>query len=341
MIRSPFRPFHHKKLDSAPVFATETLEPRRLMAWGGWPIAAGLDREVTSYPSINGAGQTIAILDSGVDYTNPVFGRSGFGRGYKIRAGYNFVDNNSNFMDADGHGTAVAAIAAGNGYTYRSHHYQGTASGAQIAALKIDDGSGNITVDEYSRALQWVIGYKYKYNITAVNISEGGNNTFAQKFAGSDYGDLLAQLKSMGVFVAISSGNDSDSTGVEYPAADVSAVSVGSINLDGSISSFSDTGPSLDLLAPGDQVIAPALDPQNNTQVFVYASGTSFSSPIAAGASMLLKQISPNASVDDIVTTLQNTGKSTTEADSGLSFSTIDLFNAVSVTANYVRRHGG
>lgn len=317
-------------------FVTEELEPRRLLAWGGWPVTVGLNSEVSAFPTVNGAGQTIAILDTGIDYTNPVFGASGFGSGHKIVAGANFVDGTSDFMDHSGHGTAVAAVAAGNGYTYRGHHYQGVASGANIIALKVDDGSGNVSVGSYEAALGWVIAHKDQYNITAVNISEGGNDKFTSKVSGSDYGSELAQLKAAGVFVAVSSGNDGWSDGVEYPAADVSAVAVGSVDLNGQISDFSDTGPDMDLLAPGNQVVAPSLNPSTQQQNVVYASGTSFSSPITAASSMLLKQISPSATVNDLVATLKNTGTATTDPDTGATYKAVNVFSAVSITERYL-----
>jgi hypothetical protein len=334
------RDARRRSTGSQPSFVAEELESRRLLsAWGGWPVTVGLNQSVANYPSVNGAGQTIAILDTGIDYTNPVFGRSGYGGGHKIVDGYNFVDNNGDFMDHSGHGTAVAAVAAGNGYTYRRHHYQGVASGANIVALKVDDGTGNVSAGAYEAALGWVIDHKSQYNITAVNISEGGNDKFTSKVSGSDYGDELAQLKAMGVFIAVSSGNDGWSDGVEYPAADPAAVAVGSVDLNGQISDFSDTGPDMDLLAPGNQVIAPSLDPTTQTQNIIYASGTSFSSPITAAASMLLKQISPRATVDDLVTTLQNTGTPTTDPDTGATYQAVNVFSAVSVTERYLARH--
>jgi subtilisin family serine protease len=295
---------------------------------------------IANFPTVNGTSESIAILDTGVDYNDPVFGRSGFGTNRKVRAGYNFVDNNSNFLDTNGHGTAVAAVAAGLGWTVSGHRYEGVAPGAQIDALKVDDGSGNISVQEYINALEWVIGYKAKYNIVAVNISEGGDSDFTSKVTGSDYGDLLAELKSMGVTVAVSSGNDGWSDGVEYPAADVSAVAVGSIDLDGAISSFSDTGPDCDILAPGNLVAAPTLL-VGGSPFYVYAVGTSFSSPMIAAAAADLKQISPNATPDQILATLKSTGTTVHDSQNGLNFKSLNLFNAIGTTLSYLRRHGG
>jgi type VI secretion system secreted protein VgrG len=322
-------------------FIAEPLEARLLMSatlpWGGWPKVIDEYQSVSSFPTVNGTGESIAILDTGVDYNDPVFGRSGYGTNRKIRAGYNFVDNNGDFLDTNGHGTAVAAVAAGMGWTVSGHRYEGVAPGAQICALKVDDGSGNISVNEYVAALEWVIGYKAKYNIVAVNISEGGDTDFTSKITGSDYGNLLAELKSMGVFVAVSSGNDSWSDGVEYPAADVSAVAVGSVDLDDSISSFSDTGPDCDLLAPGNLVAAPTLL-VGGSPYYVYAVGTSFSSPMAAGAAADLKQLNPSASVDDILETLQDSGVSIYDSQNGDTFKRLDLFSAIATVEDYLRR---
>ncbi|MEM6313871.1 MAG: S8 family serine peptidase, partial [Planctomycetota bacterium] len=61
----------------------------------------------TTTPVILGAGHAVAIIDSGIDYTHPDLG-GGFGDGFKVVGGYDFVDEDDDPMDTDGHGTAVA-----------------------------------------------------------------------------------------------------------------------------------------------------------------------------------------------------------------------------------------
>ena len=64
---------------------------------------------------INGSGQTICVIDSGVDYTHTSLGgctQAQFLAGTcdKVIGGYNYYDNNADPMDLGGHGTHIAGI---------------------------------------------------------------------------------------------------------------------------------------------------------------------------------------------------------------------------------------
>src|SRR4051812_6876215 len=58
-------------LHAAPPATLEGLEPRRLFAWGAFPQLIDQDLAVSRYPQFDGSGQTIAFIDTGVDYTQP------------------------------------------------------------------------------------------------------------------------------------------------------------------------------------------------------------------------------------------------------------------------------
>src|SRR5438552_829186 len=94
----------------------EALEARTLLSgaapWGAVPRLIGQDNAVDAYPTALGGGESIAIIDTGIDYNLPELG-GGFGPGHKVIAGYDFVSNDADPMDSDGHGTANAALAAG------------------------------------------------------------------------------------------------------------------------------------------------------------------------------------------------------------------------------------
>src|SRR5882672_3579603 len=110
-------------------FLSEPLEPRVLLAgepWGAFPKLIKQDAAISHYPSINGAGESVAIIDSGVDYMHPALG-GGFGPGFKVVAGYDFVDNDSDPMDPDGHGTGIAGIIAGTDFFSHGSRYTGLA----------------------------------------------------------------------------------------------------------------------------------------------------------------------------------------------------------------------
>src|SRR5215216_1611788 len=99
----------------------EPLEGRRLLAttpWGAFPQLIDQDLAVANFSQYNGAGQTIAIIDTGVDYTHPALAG-------KYLAGHDFADDDNDPMDFDGHGTALAALAVGNAFTFNGAKYQG------------------------------------------------------------------------------------------------------------------------------------------------------------------------------------------------------------------------
>ncbi len=298
--------------DEAPTaFGMESLEERLLMrrsyAWGTAPHMIGLDRVAASYGNLNGRGESIAVIDTGINWNHPALGNGRVGYGAKVRAGWNF-------------------LLAADPYLYRYHRYEGVAPQAQLLALKVDDGVNDPPAARIRAALQWVIYYKYRYNIVSVNISEG-TGLFTDKTTSADYGDLLAQLSNMGVFVAAAAGNDGSATEVNYPGADFNAASVGSVDYGDELSYFSDAGRALDVLAPGEDVVAPTFI--NGTPTYTTVTGTSFSTPIIAGAAALIHQAQPLFSTRQILSTIQSTGVTDVDTDSGMAYKRLDLFSAL------------
>src|SRR5476649_1555328 len=85
----------------------ELLEDRLAPA-GDFRSVIGLGAAQTAYP-YRGTGYTVAILDTGIDYNDADLG-GGFGAGKRVVAGYDFVNNDANPMDDNGHGTHLAGI---------------------------------------------------------------------------------------------------------------------------------------------------------------------------------------------------------------------------------------
>src|SRR5688572_8420885 len=296
-------------------FSLEALEERRLMAGAPWgPTAQLIDQDVaaSSFRRINGKGYSVAVLDTGVDYTHPSLG----GRwGRVVIGGYDFVRNDNDPMDETGHGTQVAGMIAAKRFTYEGRSYQGIATGAKIVALRVEDNSDFLPDSRLERALRWVIDNRKKFKIAAVNMSLG-DGLYTRKTSLKPFGDELAILKRAGVFITAASGNGglSSREGINYPAADRSVVGVGSVNGADVISSFTSRSSILDLLAPGDGVAAPSTL-ADGRHVFTRGNGTSYSSPIVAGAALLLKQANPKLNVNQILTILRNTASRNWDGD--------------------------
>ena len=118
------------------------------------------------YDTERGKGVGVAVVDTGVSpHYDLVFPEN------RIIAFKDLLGNKEIPYDDDGHGTHVAGIIAGNGYT--SHKYIGTAPCANLIVIKALDHSGNGTESDILAALQWVLNHQQKYNIRVINLSLG------------------------------------------------------------------------------------------------------------------------------------------------------------------------
>jgi subtilisin len=302
----------------------------------------------------NGSGQTIAILDTGVDKTHPFLtgkvvseacystpvksGDVSFcpdGQTSQTGTG-SAVPCPSSFADCS-HGTFVAGIAAGNNPTY----LPGFAKGADIIAVQVfheDDSSadcGSTTPcivasdSDILSGLEYVYGLRGSYSIAAANLSLGGSAYTSTESCDDDsdnsvYESEFDTLQSAGIAPVVAAGNDGYTNAIEAPACVTGAVSVGSSSDSDGVSPFSDRASFLDLLAPGQNVISSV--PGGGTAI---GNGTSFATPAVAGAFAILKQKNPSASVSTILSDLQTTGKSIYDSGSGLYFPRIEVDSAV------------
>ncbi len=242
---------------------------------------------------LTGAGYSVAIIDTGIDYNNAAFAGRYLG-------GWDFVNNDADPMDDNGHGTHVAGIIGS-----ANSSYPGVASGIGIISLKVLDASGSGNFGNVDAALQWVAAHQAQYHIVAVNMSLGSGNYTVNPFSFLDAD--LQTLTNENVFVAAASGNSyfsyGSQPGLAFPAISNNVVSVGAV-WDGSfgaaswangakdystapdqIASFTQRGAALDILAPGAYVTSTYL---NNS--FASMAGTSMASPMVAAAAALIHQ---------------------------------------------------
>jgi hypothetical protein len=298
----------------------EVLEGRQLLsaAWGAQAKLIGQDLVASRFPQITGAGETVVVIDSGVDYNHPSLG-GGFGK--RVVAGWDYASNDSDPMSSSyAHGTGVAGMLAASPFDYGGYHYQGIAPGAKIIALR------EANTSQVAAALQWVIANKAKYNIVALNYTDfgGGNKTIAQSMKAS-----LATLTAMNVYASTPSGNSGSTGGI----ADVGGVAnVGSVNKGGGMSGFTNRGPGLDYLAPGEKVTLPYYDVGSKRSIYVdVADGTSFSAPQIAGAAALIRQVNPKFTNADINSILTTSAVQTYDSASKRSYPRLNLYGAITL----------
>lgn len=271
---------------------------------------------------ITGQGIKIGIIDTGVDYTHSDLGGC-LGEQCKIAGGYDFVNYDADPMDDMGHGTHVAAIAAGNGVL------KGVAPDAKIYAYKVlnADGWGSwdsvIAGIERSADPDW--DGDFSDHLDVINLSLGG---------WGDPDDFVSQsvdrVVDLGVVSVVAAGNSGpNSQTIGTPGAARNAITVAASDKQDQIAWFSSRGPVVwdgksivkpDITAPGVLICAalrPGFEPWTFNSEYqkcfddnhVLLSGTSMAAPHIAGTVALLKQVYPNWSPEQIKQALKNNAK--------------------------------
>jgi thermitase len=257
-----------------------------------------------AWDSANGTGVTIAILDTGVDGSHPDLKAN-------MVAGWNFYDNNSDTSDVHGHGTSVAGTAAmvGNNGTGSA----GVAWGAKIMPLRISSPTGYASWSTVAKALYWAADNGAK----VANISFSG-------VSGSSTVQTAAQyLRDKGGVVVVAAGN---SGGLESIKAHDSMLTISATDSSDVRASFSSYGEYVDLAAPGVSIYTTT-----KGGGFANGSGTSFSSPVVAGAAALVMAANSKLGPADIDKVLKSTAVDLGAAgfDPYYGYGRIDAYKAV------------
>jgi serine protease AprX len=184
--------------------------------------------------TLDGSKVTIAILDSGIDSNHKSFA-GGLAR---IVANKDFTGENRT-DDPFGHGTHVAAVAAGSG-TATSGNYEGIASAANLANLRVLNSQGVGTVSGILKALDWVMTNKTLFNIRVVNMSLG--TPAFTSYKNDPLCKAVRRLVDAGIVVVAAAGNNGKLTtgqkiygAIHCPGNEPSAITVGASNTYGSI----------------------------------------------------------------------------------------------------------
>ncbi|SDT77172.1 S8 family serine peptidase [Actinoplanes derwentensis] len=261
--------------------------------------AAGLD----------GRGVKVAVLDTGVDAGHPdLAGR--------IAGTANF-SSSTDVVDRFGHGTHVAATVAGSGAASGGTR-KGVAYGAQLLIGKVlgDDGYGYES--EIIAGMQWAVDSGAK----VVNMSLGGSATDGLDPMSLALDELSA---SSGVLFVVAAGNEGAASSVGTPGAAGHALTVGAVDRENRIASFSSRGPRLgdlglkpEITAPGVGIVAARAagttmgEPVDAN--YTAADGTSMATPHVAGAAAILAQQHPDWTGDRIKETLVSTAVTSANA---------------------------
>lgn len=274
-----------------------------------------------------GAGTSVAILDTGVDYGNAAFGSCAAAGdpGCKVAFAQDFATDDGS-VDDNGHGTNVAAISLG------------VAPSAKILALDVFRSDGLAYSSDIIAAIDWVVQNRATYNIQSMNMSLGGGGSTSA--CGSDvFAAPILAARNAGVLTAAASGNNAYTNRISSPACVPAAVSVGAVydgNLGGigwsgcsdassatdKVTCFSNSAAFLTVLAPGALITAGGAT----------MGGTSQASPHVAGAIAVLRAAYPSETPAETVTRLTSRGVSVTDARNGVATPRLALARSLAAT---------
>ncbi|ASP37448.1 alkaline serine protease [Bacterioplanes sanyensis] len=209
----------------------------------------------------DGSGVTAYVIDTGVRNSHVEFGT-------RSRNGYDFVDNDNNSDDCNGHGTHVAGTIGGSTY--------GVAKNVDIVGVRVLSCSGSGTTAGVINGVNWVANDAS--GPAVANMSLGGGVSQALDSA------VEAAVQS-GVSFIVAAGNSNADACNSSPARATNAVTVGSTTSSDSRSSFSNYGTCLDIFAPGSSITSAWHTGDNVTRTI---SGTSMAAPHVAGVAALL-----------------------------------------------------
>ncbi|MER7951888.1 S8 family peptidase [Streptomyces sp. NPDC096079] len=214
------------------------------------------------------------IVDTGIRMSHRDFGN-------RAVSGYDFIDNDSDASDCQGHGTHVAGTVGGGSY--------GVAKGVKLIGVRVLNcqGTSGDTWAPVLAGIDWVT--KNAVKPAVANMSIGGGKT-------QSVNDAVAASIASGVTWVVAAGNNNADSCSYSPSSTPSAVTVGATNSrDGRATGWSNGqgsnyGTCLDIFAPGDSIVSASHSGDTASQTM---SGTSMAAPHVAGAAALLLAANP------------------------------------------------
>jgi type VII secretion-associated serine protease mycosin len=252
------------------------------------------------WPLTRGGGVTVAVIDSGVDYTPQLAGR------------LTAIDvTGSGNPDCVGHGTAVAGIIAASDEQEQGNGFAGVAPDASILSVKVADAEStdlaNPQLTGDAATLSTGIRDAVERGAQVLSISITSTNS-------PGLASAVAFAESQNVVVVAAGGNDETGgpKGPFFPASYPGVISVGALNPDGSLASFADPNTQEEVTAPGVNITSTVPGGYNNQ-----LQGTSFATPFVSGVAALVRARFPTMTAAQVVARIEATADGPTGTVTG------------------------
>ncbi|MEU2749687.1 type VII secretion-associated serine protease mycosin [Streptomyces collinus] len=256
-----------------------------------------------------GKGMRVAVIDTGVDVTNPQLTDA-----VDVKSGRNFLPENlkdddgnpiergkeNGTTDTVGHGTKVAGIIAAR--PAKGTGFVGLAPDATIIPIQQNDAEGNGDVGTLTDAIRYAV----QAGAHVINISQ---DTTKPMTSTSDLKLAIDQALARKIVVVASAGNDGLGGNVKetYPASYEGVLAVAASDRNNERAAFSQSGEFVGVAAPGVDMISTVPKGGHCSD-----NGTSFSAPYVAGLAALIKAKHPDWTARQIVAQIEQTAERTT-----------------------------
>jgi len=345
---------HAAARSSTSGFGLEPLESRKLLSAALDLIGVNALRDDPVFDGIDGSGMTVAVIDTGVDFSHPLIS------GAKL-AEHDMVYGGSTARLTDEHGTHVAGILGARNDDI------GVAPGVGLIGLQVFTESRNGGIQAYDadieKALVWVLDNYAKYNIVAVNMSLGSGNYLSAAAADTNIlFDEVKRLEAAGITVVSAAGNSYaqlEKQGSATPAV-FSTLDVGAVyeTNEGRRSGAGGTDYSTD----ADRLAYFSQRPNTSNQIFAPGAyitstvpggktkdlaGTSMAAPMVTGTVALMQEAAVQfggrkLSTTEVQTLIRQTADKINDGDdentsvktTGADYLRVNTYNAVKAVRN-------
>jgi membrane-anchored mycosin MYCP len=245
-----------------------------------------------AWAASRGRDVTVAVVDSGVDYSPQLAGR------------VTEIDlTGQGPRDCVGHGTAVASIIAASDARGRGVPFYGVAPAARILSVKVNTGETGST-----RLLAQGIRDAVADGAQVINVSvQTAANSPALRAAVT-----FAQRRNAVVVAAAGNDNPGGGVGPYYPASYPGVLSVGAVDQTGTLTSYTDRKTRVSVTAPGANIASAWPGGYNPA-----SQGTSFAAAFVSGVAALVRAADPRLPAAQVVARIEATADGPTGAHSG------------------------
>jgi subtilisin family serine protease len=195
----------------------------------------------------------------------------------KVAGQRDFVDEDPVAEGYDYHGTSVAGVAAAD-----TNNNKGVASvGFNARFVMAKACAPRCKTEDTAPAIDWLV---QEQGVKIINLSFGV--IYPEGTTDPLLADAIRRAQEADALVVASAGNQGDYTDSFYPACFEGVLGVGAVSDDGTKAKFSNTGPCVDLVAPGESVLTTTGVSVN--YLYGLVGGTSFTAPQVAGTAALI-----------------------------------------------------